>query len=52
VIEVEKGWQNFMEINRVTYDPELVGLQQLEDWLTQAETFRKRLEPVAQGDIR
>ncbi|WP_020676179.1 hypothetical protein [Geopsychrobacter electrodiphilus] len=43
VLDVEKGWQGFREVNRVQYDPQLVKIEQLERWLQQAETWRATL---------
>ena len=45
MFEVEKGWQSFMEVNRVIYDPQLVSIEQLEDWLKESATYRRTLEP-------
>lgn len=54
---MEKGWQRFdgykfREVNRVKYDPQQVGLKQLEDWLKQARTYRAtiRKPPADKGD--
>ncbi len=46
---MEKAWQRyegdkFREINRVSYDPQQVGLKQLEDWLKEARTYRDTVE--------
>jgi len=49
VIAVEKGWQGFREINRVEYNPQQVGLTQLESWLKQAGTYRATLESSLSG---
>jgi len=43
VLAVDKGWQGFREVNRVSYDPQLVKVEQMEQWLKQAETYRATL---------
>jgi len=43
VLTVEKGWQGFREVNRVEYDPHRVTVDQLEQWLKQAKTWRATL---------
>ena len=43
VLAVEKGWQGFREVDRVRYDPQQVKVEQMEEWLKQAETWRATL---------
>jgi len=45
VLSVEKGWQGRREVNRVGYRPEEVSIEQLEQWLKEADTFIRTLEP-------
>lgn len=40
VKRVEKGWKNFKEINRVFYDPEVITLEEMEEALKDAGTYR------------
>jgi len=45
VINVEKGWRGVSEINRVTYDPKQINVQQMEYLLKKAGTYIRRLPP-------
>jgi len=45
VLKVEKGWQGRREVNRVEYDAQQVTLEQLEQWLSEAGTYIRTLEP-------
>ena len=44
VIEVKRGWSGVREVDRVVYDPQLVSLMQLENWLREADTYISTLE--------
>lgn len=44
VISVERGWRGPREVDRVVYDPHLVTLMQLENWLKEADTYISTLE--------
>ncbi|MBU3936680.1 MAG: hypothetical protein KKD53_04040 [Proteobacteria bacterium] len=39
IISVQKGWKEGREINRVTFDPQLVSVQSMEKWLQEAGTY-------------
>jgi peptide methionine sulfoxide reductase MsrA len=41
VLQVTKGWRGFREINEVTYDPQQITMEQLEQKLKQAGTYVK-----------
>lgn len=32
-----------MEVNRVEFDPQQVSVEQMEEWLKEAQTYRKTL---------
>jgi hypothetical protein len=38
--KVEKGFEDFKEINRVYYDPALISIEKMEEALKRAETYR------------
>jgi len=40
VAKVERGFRNFKEINTVWYDPTKISVQELENRLKQAGTYR------------
>jgi len=44
VLEVERGWQGFREVDRVRFDPQQVSREQLERWLREAGTYVKTLD--------
>lgn len=44
VISVEPGWSGPREVDRVIYDPEKISVEQMEDLLRQAGTYRQTLE--------
>lgn len=44
VKRVEKGFQNFMEINTVYYDPSKITVKEMEKTLEKARTYRKTIE--------
>jgi hypothetical protein len=50
VISVEKGWQGFTEVNRVVYDPKIVTIEQMEEWLRGAGTFIRTLQRPVQNE--
>ncbi len=39
VISVQSGWSGGREVDRVVYDPQVVSLTALEDWLKEADTY-------------
>jgi hypothetical protein len=39
VASVTRGWSGPREIDRVTYDPQVVTLEQLVEWLKEADTY-------------
>jgi hypothetical protein len=39
VISVSKGWQGGREVNRVSYDPQQVTIDEMEAWLKHAGTY-------------
>jgi hypothetical protein len=41
VKKVTKGWRGFMEINTVTYDRTVISIEEMEDVLRKARTYRK-----------
>ncbi|MDX2481295.1 MAG: hypothetical protein QNK24_13295 [Desulfuromusa sp.] len=40
---MEKGWQDFREVNRVIYDPENVTIEKMVEWLEKAKTYKETL---------
>jgi hypothetical protein len=44
VMHVTKGWRGFKEVNRVVYDPQQITLEQMQQKLKQAGTYRKTVE--------
>ena len=44
VMHVTKGWRGFQEVNRVVYDPQQITLEQMQQKLKQAGTYRKTVE--------
>jgi len=44
VINVENGWHNLKEINRVSYDPDAVTIDEMEAVLKQAKTYQGTVE--------
>ena len=40
VLSVEKGWRRFKEVNRVVYDPAKITIEQMEQHLREAGTYR------------
>ena len=40
VKSVEKGFKDFKEINSVSYDPTLITIEEMEEALKRAETYR------------
>jgi hypothetical protein len=45
VINVEKGWRGFSEIDRVTYDSEQINVKQMENLLKRAGTYIRTVPP-------
>jgi hypothetical protein len=43
VLAVHKGFEAFREVDRVTYDPREVTVQQMEEWLEEAGTYVRTL---------
>jgi len=43
-VSVSRGWQGGQEINRVVFDPQIVTVRQMEEWLKQAGTYRQTLD--------
>jgi len=43
VKKVTRGWQGFMEINTVTYDDSVITVEQMEEELKKARTYRKTI---------
>lgn len=43
VKKVENGWHNFKEINRVSYDPDAVTIDEMEAVLKKADTYQGTL---------
>jgi hypothetical protein len=41
VSKVTRGWRGFMEINTVWYDPSDVTVEEMEEALKKARTYRK-----------
>lgn len=44
VISVQPGWSGLREVDRVVYDPHVVSLTALENWLKEADTYIGTLE--------
>jgi hypothetical protein len=41
---VTRGWKGFMEANTVWYDPSVISIEEMEDALRRADTYRKTFE--------
>jgi hypothetical protein len=41
VKKVTRGWRGFTEINEVYYDPSLIHIEDMEEALKEAGTYRK-----------
>jgi hypothetical protein len=41
---VSKGWRGFMEINTVTFDRTKISVEEMEDALKRAGTYRKTID--------
>jgi len=50
VLTVERGWSGLHEVDRVVYDPQQIGVEQLEQWLREAGTYVGTLEPAGQRE--
>jgi hypothetical protein len=46
VVSVERGWSGAREVDRVVYDPQVVSVMQLENWLKEADTYIMTLETI------
>ena len=44
ILSVSKGWRNAKEINRVVFDPQIVSVQKIEEWLKKAGTYRQTID--------
>jgi len=44
VLAVARGWQELHEVDRVSFDPQLVSVEDLEAWLKEAGTYVRTLE--------
>jgi hypothetical protein len=44
VKKVERGFKNFKEINRVFYDPALITIEEMEEALKKAQTYRETVK--------
>ena len=44
IIAVEPGWSGPREVDRVIYDPETISVEQMEELLRRAGTYRQTLE--------
>ena len=49
VASVTRGWSGPREIDRVIYDPQVVTLDQLVQWLKEADTYLGTLEVETSG---
>ena len=52
IISIEKGWNNFKEINRSVYDPDKITVNQLEDRLKKSGTYLGPVAEPIQGNHR
>jgi len=43
VISVERGWRGLNEINTVIYDPEKITVEEMEDALKRANTYKETI---------
>jgi peptide methionine sulfoxide reductase MsrA len=43
VLSVTSGWRGFQEVNRVKYDPAVVTLEDLVNWLKKTGTYVKTI---------
>ncbi|MBW2476621.1 MAG: hypothetical protein JRE63_04770 [Deltaproteobacteria bacterium] len=46
VISVQRGWSGVREIDRVVYDPQVVSLIELENWLKETGTYISTMEHI------
>ena len=44
VLSVDPGWSDAREVDRVIFNPQLVSVNQLENWLKEADTYLSTLE--------
>lgn len=44
VISAQRGWSGVREIDRVVYDPQVVSLLELENWLKETGTYVSTIE--------
>lgn len=44
VLAVGRGWQDLHEVDRVSFDPQRVSVEELEAWLREAGTYVRTLE--------
>jgi hypothetical protein len=44
VLEVERGWEGWHEVDRVIYDPRRVDEPQMRRWLEEADTYVRTLD--------
>lgn len=44
VVSVEPGWSGTREVDRVIFNPQQVSVNQLENWLKEADTYVSTLE--------
>jgi len=47
VLAVERGWRGFHEVDRVLYDPQQVTVEQMEEWLKEADTYVRTIKPLS-----
>jgi hypothetical protein len=44
VVSVKPGWSGGREVDRVVYNPQVVSLMQLENWLKETDTYISTME--------
>jgi hypothetical protein len=49
VVKVSRGWRNGSEINTAVFDPEKIGIKEMEEALKKAQTYIRTLSP-SDGD--
>jgi hypothetical protein len=51
VLSVEPGWSGAREVDRVIFNPQEVSINQLEDWLKEADTYVSTLETSTSASL-
>jgi len=52
IVSVKKGWEDFNEVDRVVFDPEVISVPEMENILKAAGTYRKTLSTTGEINKR